>query len=84
LGALSDSQECCSDFRPLGGAESVPLRAHSVLRAQSDYTVTYWVVQELRRAGVGRSAGNKGADESGREAEGQEVRRGFSLCAAPS
>jgi hypothetical protein len=28
--------------------------------------------------------GNKGADKSGREAEGQEVRRGFSLCAAPS
>jgi hypothetical protein len=47
-------------------------------------TGTDWEVLELRRAGVERSAGNKGADESGLEAEGQEARRGFSLCAAPS
>jgi hypothetical protein len=47
-------------------------------------TGTDWEVLELQRAGVERSAGNKGADESGREAEGQEARRSFSLCAAPS
>jgi hypothetical protein len=68
---------------PKPPAETGRFDTISVLRRLSR-TGTDWRVLELRRAGVERSVGNKGADESGLEAEGQEARRGFSLCAAPS